>query len=101
MNAVLRPAVPVVNMQIRAANGRDLHLDQHIGSPEGGNLHLANLRTRRSLRFYHRQHCFSHECTYKFAVKIETKHKTYDSTPRATCPVRLLLFCSATILLTI
>src|ERR1700690_2970440 len=23
--------------------------------------------------------------TYQFAVKIETKHKTYDSTPRANC----------------
>ena len=57
MNAVLRPAVPVVNVQVGAADRRDLHLDQHVGAPEGGNLYFANLRARRRFRLHHRQHC--------------------------------------------
>ena len=62
MNAVLRPAVPVVDVQVGAADGRDLHLDQHVVAAEGGNLYFANLRSRRGLRLDHRQHCFCHEC---------------------------------------
>ena len=62
MNPVLCPAVPVVDVQIGATNGCNLHLHQHLGAPESGNLHLANLCPRGRVRFHHRQHCSSHRC---------------------------------------
>ena len=46
MNAVLRPAVPVINVEIGAADGGDLHLDQHVGASEARNLDFANIRAR-------------------------------------------------------
>src|SRR5579863_1345257 len=60
MNSVLRPAVPVVNVEISAANRRDLHLDQYIGAAEGGDLYLANIGARSRFGFDHRHHCSSH-----------------------------------------
>ncbi len=62
MNPVLRPAVPVVNVQVGAANGRDFHLHQHVGAPESWNLDLANLRARGRFRLHDRQHCCRHNC---------------------------------------
>src|SRR5438034_1108494 len=50
MNAVLRPAVPLINVQVRPANGGHLHLDQHVGAAEAGNFYLSNLRSRRGFR---------------------------------------------------
>ena len=54
MNAVLRPAVPFVNVQVGAADGRNLHLDQHIRPAKGRNFDLADLRTRRAICFLRR-----------------------------------------------
>src|SRR5689334_4732203 len=55
MDAVLRPAVPVVNVQVGAADGRDLDLDQDVGASEGGDLYFANICARSGLRLDHRQ----------------------------------------------
>ncbi len=60
MNAVLRPAIPVVNVQIGSADRGYLHLDQYIAAPEGRNLYLADVRSGRCFRFDDRQHCCSH-----------------------------------------
>ena len=38
MNAVLRPAVPVVDMQVGAADRGDVYFDQHVAAPETGTL---------------------------------------------------------------
>src|SRR5579864_3167243 len=62
MDAVLRPAVPVVYVQVGAADGRDLDLNQDVGASEGGDLYFANVGARSSLRLDHRQHCSSHDC---------------------------------------
>src|SRR5205085_10786854 len=62
MDAVLRPAIPVVNVQVGAADGGDLDLDQDVGAPEGGDLYFANICARSSLRLDYRQHRSSHDC---------------------------------------
>ena len=62
VNAVLRPAIPVVDVQVGAADGRDFHFDQDVVASEGGNLYFADLRARRGFRLDHRQHCSSHDC---------------------------------------
>ena len=61
MNAVLRPAVPVVDVQIGTANRGDLDLYQHIGTPKRGNFHFANFRPGRGFWLDHRQHGCGHE----------------------------------------
>jgi hypothetical protein len=42
MNPVLGPAVPVINVQIGAANRSYLYFDQNVARPKGWNLNLAN-----------------------------------------------------------
>ena len=61
MNPVLRPAVPLVNVQISAADGSDFYLDQHIVPAKRRNLDFADLRARRGFRLDHREHRFLHE----------------------------------------
>jgi len=61
MNAFLRPSIPVINMQISSADGRDVHLNQDFVGAEGRNVYFANLRAGRGLRLDHRQHCCCHE----------------------------------------
>src|SRR6202011_3378148 len=46
MNAILCPAVPIVNVQIGPTNRRDFHFHQDVGAPESWNLYLAKLRAR-------------------------------------------------------
>src|SRR5580700_5116797 len=82
MDALLRPAVPVVDVQVGAADGRNLHLDQHIARAEGWNLYLADFRARSGLRLYDSEHCRWHELPYEF----ELRHKTYDSSTAAVRP---------------
>ncbi len=61
MNPVLRPAVPLVNVQIGAADGRNFDFDQYIGPAKGWNLDLADFRARRGFRLHDREHGFLHE----------------------------------------
>ena len=63
MDAVLRPAVPIVDVEIGTADGRRLDFDQHVGAPEAGDLNFTNLSTRRCLRLDDRQHGFRHKRT--------------------------------------
>ena len=60
MNAALRPAVPLVDVEIGSANGSDLDLDQNIGGAEGGNFHFTNFGAGGSRGFHHRLHGFRH-----------------------------------------
>src|SRR5262252_8555664 len=53
MNAVLRPAVPLVDVQIRPTDGGDFDFNQHIGAAEFRNLYFADVRTRCSFRLDH------------------------------------------------
>src|SRR5579862_8731481 len=62
VDPVLRPAVPVVDVQIGTANGGNLNLDEDFVTTEGGDLHLTNIRTGRGLGLDHRQHCSFARC---------------------------------------
>ena len=57
MNAALRPLVPLINMQVGAADGGHLDLDQNVGRSELRFGNFANLRARRGLRLYNSKHC--------------------------------------------
>ena len=72
MNAVLRPPVPVVDVQIGAADGGDFYLDQNISAAECGNLDVANFRARGGLRLDDRQHGGWHE-EYLIGSRTNTK----------------------------
>ena len=74
MNPVLRPAVPLVNVQIGAADGRNLNLDQNVVASKRGNLDFLDLRARCGFCFYDRQHGVRHEptLTYDFGFKTKT-----------------------------
>ncbi len=61
MNSILRPAVPLVDMQISAADGGDFYLDQNVVAAKAWNLDLADLRARRGFRLDDREHGFRHE----------------------------------------
>src|SRR5271157_403979 len=61
MNATLCPLVPLVNVQVRAADGRHLDLDQYIGGAKLRFGNFADLRARRGLRLYHGKHRIWHE----------------------------------------
>ena len=60
LDAPLRPPVPLVNVQVSATNGSDLHLHQHVFPAIRRDLDFADFRAGRSFRFHHRQHCRSH-----------------------------------------
>src|SRR5579863_623353 len=61
MDALLRPAVPLVNVQVGTADRRNLDLNQNVVASEGGNLHLSDLRARCSFCFYDCKHFVRHE----------------------------------------
>ena len=61
MNAALRPLVPLINVQVGAADGGDLDLDQNVGRAELGNGNFADLGARRGLRLYDGKHGIRHE----------------------------------------
>ena len=56
MNAALRPLVPLINVQVGAADGGDFDFDQHIIASKGRNLNVPDLCAGRGLRFYHSEH---------------------------------------------
>src|SRR5271157_989701 len=61
MNAALCPLVPLVNVQVGAAYGRHLDLDQYVGQAKLRFGNFADLRARRGLRLYHGKHRIWHE----------------------------------------
>src|SRR6476646_44079 len=60
LDAVLIPLVPVVYVQVRAADRGDLDFDQDIVRAKLRAGHLAHVRARSSLRFYYGKHGFRH-----------------------------------------
>ena len=66
----LRPAVPLVNVQIGAADGGDFDLDQHVGPSKRRNLDFADLRARRGFRLHYREHGVRHEGHLRRAMNI-------------------------------
>src|SRR6202034_4766510 len=62
VNTILGTAVPVIDVEIGAADGRHLHFDQHVATSEGRDLYFANIRSRCRFWLDHRQHCSSHNC---------------------------------------
>ena len=61
MDAILRPLVPVIDMQISPADGCDLHLDQNIAWTKLRPGNLAYLSTRPGLGLDDRDHLLRHE----------------------------------------
>src|SRR5205085_5094861 len=53
MNAPLGPAIPLVDVEVGAADGSDFHFDQNIRASEAWDLDLANLGAGAGLRFDH------------------------------------------------
>ncbi len=60
MDPVLRPGVPVVNVQVGAANARDLYFDENIGGADLRDLDFAHLGSGFRLRLHDRQHGIGH-----------------------------------------
>ena len=60
MNASLGPAVPLVNVEVGAADGGDFDFDQDVRASERGDFDLADLRARRGFRLHHREHRIGH-----------------------------------------
>jgi len=60
MNPVLGPAVPLIDMQVRPADGCNFYLDQYIVPAKAWDFDLADLRSWRGFRLDHRQHRFRH-----------------------------------------
>jgi hypothetical protein len=77
VNAVLRPAVPVVNVEVGAADGGHFDFDEDLVAAEGGNFYFANVGARGCFRLDHRQHCCRHDCLPMRLIYAETQ--TYDS----------------------
>ena len=61
MNAALRPLVPLVNVQIGAADGGHLDLDQNIGGSKFRYGNFANFGARRGLRLNDGKHGIWHK----------------------------------------
>src|ERR1700676_332576 len=75
MDAVLRPPVPVVNMQVGAADGRDFYFDQNLVAPEAGDFDFTNLRARCGFRLYDSKHGGRHQATFYLTKSdLDTKH---------------------------
>ena len=68
VNAPLRPGIPIVDMQIRAAHRRDLHLNQNVLPPKRRDPYLAHFRSRLGFRLNHRHHCACHGILSPFPV---------------------------------
>src|SRR5437899_10805482 len=84
MNAVLRPAVPVVDMQVGAADRGDVYFDQHVGAPEAGNLNFANLRAWLGFRLDYCKHSIGHERRLSWRQKTLTTEVTEDTEDSST-----------------
>ena len=61
MNAALRPLVPLVNVQVGAADGGHLDLDQHVGRAKLRFGNFADFRARCGLRLNDGKHGIRHE----------------------------------------
>ena len=61
VNALLRPSVPIVDMQIGPADGGDLHLHQHIVGAEAGNFDVADFSAGAAGGLDHGQHGCGHQ----------------------------------------
>src|SRR5208282_1083562 len=61
MNAALRPLVPQVNVQVGAADGRHLDLDQYVGRAKSRFRDFADFRARCGLRLDNGNHRIWHE----------------------------------------
>src|SRR5579864_5472845 len=61
MDATLCPAVPLVDVQVGAADGGDFDFHQDLGATVARNLDFSNIRTGCGLRFHHRQHGIGHQ----------------------------------------
>ena len=70
MYAVLRPAVPLVDMQIGSADGGNFYLDQYVVPAKRWDFDLADLRARRGFRLDNRKHGLGHD--YEFEITGET-----------------------------
>src|SRR5712691_10175039 len=60
LDTSLRPAVPTVYVQIRAANRSGLHAHQHVGWPERRHRHCVHLQAPGGLHLAQRFHCRGH-----------------------------------------
>ncbi len=49
LDAALRPRIPLVDVQVRPADGRGCNLDQHFPRPRFGNRHLHQLQARGTI----------------------------------------------------
>src|SRR6266700_7434953 len=78
MNTPLRPAVPFIDMQVRAADGCYFDLDQYIGAANIWNFYLPNLCPWCGTRFHHRQHRVRH-----FQISTEPKDSSTATKDRA------------------
>ena len=65
MNAALRPLVPLVDVQVGAADGGHLDLDQHVGRAEFWFGNFADFGARRRLGLHNCNHSIRHEMTLK------------------------------------
>src|SRR5690348_9253825 len=87
-NTLLRPRVPLVDMQVGAANGSDFHLHENVVWTDLGKRNLAHLRSRRRLRLYDGLHGFRHSKTSPLAhTRIANADKTFQCITR-TQPAR-------------
>src|SRR5436190_17256352 len=69
MNPILRPAIPLIDMQISSTDGGDVHLDQHIASAKTWNLDFSDLRAWCGFRLHNGKHGFGHEINSRCASK--------------------------------
>ena len=60
MNPSLSPSVPLINMQIGAADRGHSDFDQNFCAAKCGHLHLSNFRSRRRIALHNCQHRFRH-----------------------------------------
>ena len=56
----MRPAVPLVDMQIGTADGRNFNFDQNVGAAEFRDLDLANFGPRSGMGFNYGLHGLLH-----------------------------------------
>src|SRR5271165_5143395 len=70
MNAPLRPSVPLINVQIRAADGCNFNFDQNFVAAECRDFDFANLSPGSGMRFHYSLHGLLHP---------ERSRKTTDS----------------------
>src|SRR6185437_10732526 len=60
MNAALRPGVPVIDVQVGAADRGYFDFDQNVGQADLGDGNVADFGARLRLGLHHGQHGFSH-----------------------------------------